>query len=159
MHDIIAFLFSEMTTPDRADRARAAWELYRDTHGGEVEVKDLIADLMHLADVDDVPGGGVYAARRGAADYTAELPAWLPEKPVHRGAYLAQTRPTGQPWITVDGGADRHAVAEKLLSGMHRVGFRIADIPGHVADLTSGRTLTSEQGHEFRVISNPDASS
>ncbi|WP_186779907.1 hypothetical protein [Streptomyces salinarius] len=152
----IAFLFSDLTTPDRADRARAAWELYHRAHAGQI--KDLIADLMHLADVDDLPGGGVYAARRGAADYTAELPAWLPETPVRRGAYLAQTRPAGQTWVTVDDGDDQDAVAEKLLSGMHRVGFRIADLPGYIADLAAGHILTSEQGHEFRVIANPAVS-
>ncbi|MGY5099501.1 hypothetical protein [Streptomyces sp. 900105245] len=151
--DGIAFLFSDLTTPDRADRAREAWDLYRRTHGGEIG--DLIADLMHLADVDDIPGGGAHAARMGAVHYTAELPSWLPESRVYTGAYLAQTRPAGQAWITVGDGTDRHAVADQLVNGMHRVGFRIADMSGHVADLVTGHVLTSEQGHEFRVITNP----
>ncbi|MGV9277720.1 hypothetical protein [Streptomyces griseosporeus] len=152
----LAFLFSDLTTPDRADRAREAWAVYQGTHGGRIE--DLIADLMHLADVDDIPGGGTYVARRGAASYVAELPAWLPEAKVYNGAYLAQTRPAGQGWITVGDGEDRRAVVEELLEDMHRVGFRIADMPGHIADLASGHILTSEQGHEFRVIANPATS-
>jgi hypothetical protein len=154
--DDIAYLFSELTTPDRADRAREAWNLYHRAHGGKIG--DLIADLMHLADVDDIPGGGQYAARRGAASYVAELPTWLPETRTYRGAYLAQTRPAGRAWTTVGDGADRLAVAEHLLNGMHRVGFRIADMHGHIADLASGHILTSKQGHEFRVIANPATS-
>ncbi|MFD5589776.1 hypothetical protein ACFWII_39065 [Streptomyces sp. NPDC127063] len=152
----MAFLFDELTTPDRADRAREAWALYHRAHGGRIE--DLIADLMHLADVDDIPGGGKYVARLGAANYVAELPGWLPEEPVYNGAYLAQVRPAGERWITLGDGEDRRLVAEQLLEGMHRVGFRIADLQSHIADLASGHILTSEQGHEFRVIANPASS-
>ncbi|MCT9142408.1 hypothetical protein [Streptomyces violarus] len=156
MNDDIASLFSDLTTPDLADRARGAWGLYHRAHGGRIE--DLIADLMHLADVDEILGGGAYAARRGAANYVAELPAWLPLEQAYSGACLAQTRPAGQTWITVGDGVDRRDVAEQLLNGLHRVGFHIADMSGQIADLASGHVLVSEQGHEFRVIANPAAS-
>lgn len=43
----------DLTTPDRAERARTLWEMYRDLHGGEIDY--LITDLMHLADVTSTP--------------------------------------------------------------------------------------------------------
>lgn len=152
--DYIAFHFSDLTTPDRADRARAAWEAYRSAHGGEVQ--DLISDLLHLADVDELPGGGTYAARRGVSNYVAELPTWPAETQEITGAYLAQTRPASKGWITVGGGDDPRGVAEQLWEGMQAVGFLVSELPGHVDDLAAGRILTAEDGHEFRVIKRPD---
>lgn len=154
--DDLALRFSDLTTPDRADRARQAWDLYQAAHGGKLQ--DLIADLMHLADVDEHPGGGKYAARHAVINYASELPTWPAGTKEYTGSYLAQTRPAGQGWITVGDGDDVLAVAEDLVHGMHRVGFRMADMSEHVKDLAAGLILTSEQDHEFRVIANPATS-
>ncbi|MET8680971.1 hypothetical protein ABZW18_26170 [Streptomyces sp. NPDC004647] len=155
--DFIAFDESDLTTPDRAERARKAWELYRSEHGGGVQ--DLISDLLHLADVDEHPGGASYAGRRGVASYVAEVPTWPTGQPECTGAYLAQTRPAGRGWINVAGGDDPRAVAEELWHAMQVVGFRICDLAGHVDDLAEGHVLTSEDGHDFRVIKRAGADS
>src|ERR1044072_2788256 len=128
--DDIALNFSDLTTPDRAERARKAWEIYSTAHGGEVQ--DLISDLLHLADVDEIPGGGAYVARRGVENYMAELATWPSETPHATGSYLAQVRHPGGPWTTVGGGDDRRVVADTLRSGMERVGFRFSELSDHV---------------------------
>ncbi|MFC7639623.1 hypothetical protein ACFQWA_28000 [Streptomyces thermogriseus] len=47
-------------------------------------------------------------------------------------------------------------MAERLVGDMQRVGFRMADMPGHIEGLTAGYVLASEEGYEFRVIANPE---
>lgn len=154
--DDIALNYSNLTTPDRADRARKAWEIYKTVHGGEIQ--DLVSDLLHLADVDEVPGGGAYTAERAVRYYTAELPEWPTEGPKFAGTYVAQTRSADGPWLTVGSGDGLSETAETLISGMQQVGFYTSDMAGHVGDLVKGHILTSEAGHEFRVTRNPDAS-
>ena len=63
---------SGVTSDDRADRARDAWELYSSAHGGS-EIQDLIADLAHLADLETEDGGSA-ALASAEMHYAAELP-------------------------------------------------------------------------------------
>ncbi|MEU3708383.1 hypothetical protein AB0E82_39610 [Streptomyces anulatus] len=73
--DHIAQIWSDKTATDRADRARGAWALYGEYGDGvENPVEDLIADLLHLADSDNYPGGGAGVAARALCNYEAELP-------------------------------------------------------------------------------------
>ncbi|GAA3312097.1 hypothetical protein [Streptomyces cinereospinus] len=139
------------TTPDRAAKARLAWELYHGAHGGEIS--DLITDLMHLADVDDHQGGGARAARHAVADFLDEQPIWEPT-PV----YLGQYQPAGQDWITVaqgDESTEPEDVAGCLWTLMQKADFRTAEIPEHVKDLARGEVLVADNGTAFRVIKNP----
>ncbi|MGW3200014.1 hypothetical protein ACWDBD_36715 [Streptomyces sp. NPDC001118] len=153
--DNIARHASDLTTPDRAERARIAWELYRDLHGDKIEY--LIADLMHLADVDEHPGGGAHAARRAVAHYVGEGPTWPvePQAPL----YLAQYRPKGGDWITVAEGDDSvelRDVANCLWRLMQKHGFYTSEIALHIDDIVRGDVLTAENGAEFRAFKNPD---
>lgn len=149
--DFMALYFGETAKPDLADRARTAWELYRDESGGELQ--DLISDLLHLAHVDEHPGGAEFTATQALANYTAEVP----EPPTEiTGAHLAQTRPAGREWLTVAGGDDRRAAAEELRQAMQVVGLLTSEMDGHIDDLTKGYVLTSDGGHAFRVLNQPD---
>ncbi|MEJ8653724.1 hypothetical protein WKI65_38180 [Streptomyces sp. MS1.AVA.3] len=144
----------DLTTPDRADRARVAWELYRDLHGEEIHY--LIADLMHLADVDEHSGGGAHAAQRAVSDYIAEQPVWPtePEVPVH----LGQIRPAGQDWTTVATGDDTVEpmhVAGCLRGLLRKAELRASEIQMHIERLARGEVVTASNGTAFRVIKNP----
>ncbi|MFE1075142.1 hypothetical protein ACFW5W_28485 [Streptomyces sp. NPDC058783] len=142
---------SLLTACERAFRARLAWQMYRSVHGGEV--RDLIADLMYLADVDRHPGGGANAAREAVCSYANEQ---LRPEPVP--FYLGQYRPTGQDWITVaEGGTDveRADVAGCLWHVLQRADMHTGEIPAHVQDLARGRVLVADDGTAFRVIENP----
>lgn len=142
---------SSPTTPDRAAKARLAWELYHGANGGEIS--DLIADLMHLADVDEHQGGAPLAAHRGVSAYMDERPTWEPT-PV----YLGQYQPAGQDWITVaqgDESTEPEDVAGCLWYVMQKADFRTSEIPEHVKDLARGEVLVADDGTAFRVIKNP----
>ncbi|MEV5774249.1 hypothetical protein AB0L49_23815 [Streptomyces antimycoticus] len=143
-----------LTTPDRAERARTVWEMYRDLHGDEIHY--LIADLLHLADVDEHDGGGAYAARRAVADYVDERSVWSAEPKAPK--YLGQFRPAGKEWITLIEG-DETAEPEDVASGlwvyMQKADFRTGEIPAHVEDLAGGAVLVADNGTAFRVIENP----
>lgn len=146
----------DLTTPDRAERARAIWEMYRDLHGGE-EIAYLIADLMHLADVDEHPGGGLRAALKGARYYSSEQPTWPVEQP-KEPKYLGQFRPKGEEWSTIAEGDDSvepEDVARLLWTQMQKADFHTDEIPAHVQDLARGNVLTADNGTAFRVIENP----
>ncbi|MGW2724107.1 hypothetical protein [Streptomyces sp. NPDC001492] len=137
------------TTPDRADRVRLAWDLYQGAYPG-AELSDMIADLMHLADVDEHTGGGGHAARRAVVDYMDEGPAW--PKPV---VYVAQMRPKGGDWITIGEGDDTvglRDVANVLWPQLQKHGFRTGEIPLHIDDIVRGEVLTAENGTEFRAF-------
>lgn len=146
----------EPTTVDCAERARMVWEMYRDLHGDEIHF--LIADLMHLADVDEHPGGGVLAVREAMAHYADEQPIWPAEPTAPR--YLAQFRPKGEDWITAATGdetVELREVASSMWRLMETHGFRPAEITLHLDDLVRGDVLTAEDGTEFRAIENPQA--
>lgn len=67
-------MMSGLTQEERAERARDAWELYQRQYGGD-EISDLIADLAHLAEVeDDAPGGGLMALTTAETHFNAESP-------------------------------------------------------------------------------------
>ncbi|MEW1930492.1 hypothetical protein [Streptomyces sp. NPDC088360] len=139
------------TTSDRADKARLAWEVYRGANGGEIS--DLITDLMHLADVDEVEGGAVRTAGYAVSNYLDEQPAWEPT-PV----YLGQYQPAGQDWITVatgDESTEPRDVAGCLWTLMQKADFRTGEIAEHVKDLARGYVLVADNGTAFRVIKNP----
>lgn len=140
---------TDPTTPDRADRVRLAWELYRGAYPHS-ELSDMIADLMHLADVDEHTGGGAHAARRAVVDYMDEGPAWS-KQPV----YVAQMRRKGQDWITVGEGddtVDLRDVANLLWPQLQKHGFRTGEIALHIDDIVRGDVLTAENGTEFRAF-------
>ena len=144
-----------LTTPDRADRARWAWELYSTLNGATLP--SLIADLMHLADVDEHIGGGVGAARQAAAEYEAAQPTWPTGSKTPK--YLGQIRPAGEPWKTVVEGDEttwRVDVAGCLWPLLQRNDFRTGEISAHVEDLARGPVLVAENGTAFRVITNPE---
>lgn len=69
----------DRTQADRADRAREAWRVYSETYSGSM-IRDLITDLLHLADIDE-PDGADAAEELGAAvsNYEGELPTWPTE--------------------------------------------------------------------------------
>ncbi|NGO40600.1 hypothetical protein [Streptomyces ureilyticus] len=147
----------DLTTPDRADRARMVWDLYYGAYGGGIG--DLVADLMHLADVDEDehPGGGAHAARQAVANYLDEQPTWPAGPPV----YLAQYRPAGKDWITVaegDNSVELRDVANCLWPLMQKADFRTHEIASHVDDIVRGHVLTADNGTEFRAIENPSHS-
>ncbi|MEU1312600.1 hypothetical protein ABZ419_27425 [Streptomyces cinnamoneus] len=138
----------DLTAADRAERARTVWEMYRDLHGERIHY--LIADLLHLADVDEHPGGGDYAAQRAAAHYDAERPVWG-KTPV----YLAQYRPAGKDWITVARGdetVEAHEVASCMWRLMQKADLRTGEIQMHINDLAQGSVITADNGTAFRVI-------
>lgn len=149
-------LSSGLTTPDRADRARMAWEIYSAAHGGEV--CDLVADLLHLTDVDEHPGGGVFTAHRAVTHYEAEMPTWPAERKVP--VFLAQFRPNREAdWITVGTGdetVELREVANLLWTLLQKHGFRTGEIALHIDDIVRGDVLTAENGAEFRALKNPD---
>jgi hypothetical protein len=143
----------DLTTVDRAERARTVWEMYRDLHGEQIHY--LIADLMHLADVDEL-GGGLYVTRQALAHYASEQPVWPaePKPPV----YLGQFRPAGKDWITIaegDESAEPEDVAGCLWTQMQNADFRTSEIPAHIQDLANGAVLVADNGTAFRVIENP----
>lgn len=67
----------DLTTPDCAERARTVWAMYRDLHGDQIPY--LITDLLHLADVDEHPGGGI-PRPAGWTRYPPTPPAPTPPK-------------------------------------------------------------------------------
>ncbi|MEV6179926.1 hypothetical protein [Streptomyces sp. NPDC052015] len=148
---------SDLTTPDRAARARTAWELYHGAYGGEVA--DLVTDLLHLADVDELPKGGADTVRRAAASYVAQLPLWPVKASKPAPVYLAQYRPKGGNWITVaegDATTEVRDVANCLWYLLQKHGFRTGEIALHIDDIARGDVLTAEDGVEFRAIRNPE---
>ncbi|MDG5807887.1 hypothetical protein P9869_35625 [Streptomyces ossamyceticus] len=150
MHHIVED--DDPTTPDRAARARMAWELYRGAYSGS-EIGDLITDLMHLADVDEHLGGGAHAGHQGVNAYLDEQPTW--EKPA---VYLVQFRPKGGEWITIvkgDDSVELREVADHLWTVLQRHGFRTGEIASHIDDIVRGDILTAECGAEFRAFKNP----
>ncbi|MGW6654978.1 hypothetical protein AMK23_34620 [Streptomyces sp. CB02130] len=154
--DFIAVVWSDKTTPDRADRARKAWALYQSENGVEAEnrIEDLISDLLHLAEVDEHPGGAEGVAARASRNYEAETGTW-PEgwvKAEHPGRFVAQVRQAGGVWFTVGDGDDPRTVAGFLWKAMQIAGFRFSELAAHSEDLMQGRVLTSNDGFEFRVI-------
>ncbi|MFF3958816.1 hypothetical protein ACFYY1_37275 [Streptomyces sp. NPDC001890] len=158
--DSIALNLSDLTTPDRADRARKAWELYGAEHADGVAnpIEDLIADLLHLADTDDHPGGAAGVASRAVRNYEAELATWPTERAdtddesEDAGRYLAQVRGAESDWLTVGHGDDHRTVASHLWKAMQVAGFRFSELAAHTEDLMEGHVLTSDDGFEFRVI-------
>ncbi|MFC7871999.1 hypothetical protein ACFUS2_12735 [[Kitasatospora] papulosa] len=157
--DFIALNLSDLTTPDRADRARKAWELYGTEHGDiDNPIEDLIADLLHLADTDEHPGGAAGVASRAVRNYEAELPAW-PTTEVDvdaAGGYLAQMRVDGE-WFTVGHEDDQRTAAGHLWKVMQLAGFRYSELAAHTEDLIAGHVLTSDDGFEFRVIEHDES--
>ncbi|MFJ6889919.1 hypothetical protein ACIQRC_34440 [Streptomyces californicus] len=154
--DFIAVVWSDKAAPDRADRAREAWALYQSENGVEAEnrIEDLISDLLHLAEVDEHPGGAEGVAARASRHYEAETGTW-PEgwvKAERPGRFVAQMRQAGGVWYTVGDGDDPRAVAGFLWKAMQIAGFRFSELAAHSEDLTQGRILTSNDGFEFRVI-------
>ncbi|THA65400.1 hypothetical protein E6R60_33345 [Streptomyces sp. A0642] len=161
--DFIALNLSDLTTPDRADRARKAWELYGTEHGDGVEnpIEDLIADLLHLADTDEHPGGAAGVLTRAVGSYAAEIPSW-PTTEVEvdaeaAGHYVAQARGAGGDWFAVGCGDDPRTVAELLWTAMQLAGFRFSELHAHTEDLIAGHILTSDDGCEFRVIEHDES--
>ncbi|MET9209653.1 hypothetical protein ABZW38_31525 [Streptomyces bacillaris] len=155
--DFIAAAWSDLTAPDRADRARKAWELY-DAASGDGEdsrIEDLITDLLHLADTDEHPGGAEGVAARASRNYEGELATWptvvreAAAEPT--GRFLAQARQVGGDWFTVAADDDRREAAVDLWRGMQLAGFRFSELAAHTEDLMKGYVLTSD-GCEFRVI-------
>ncbi|MGN9763106.1 hypothetical protein [Streptomyces sp. SD31] len=143
----------EPTTPDRAERVRLSWELYRAAYPHS-EPSDMIADLMHLADVDEHTGGGAHAARRAIVDYMDEGPDWS-TPPV----YVAQMRRKGGDWITIGQGDDTvelRDVANLLWSQLQKHGFRTGEIALHIDDIVRGDVLTAENGTEFQAFKVDD---
>lgn len=65
-------LASGLTQEDRAERVRDLWEQYRRLYGGEI--CDVMADLAHLAEVEDGPGGGADALYSADLHFNAESP-------------------------------------------------------------------------------------
>ncbi|CUW33431.1 hypothetical protein [Streptomyces reticuli] len=129
--------------------------MYRDLHGEEIGY--LIADLMHLADVDEHPGGGLRAVLNAARYYGSEQPTWPVEQPTGP-KYLGQFRPKGEEWITIAEGDDSvepEDVAGLLWPQMQRADFRTGEILAHVQDLARGHVLVADNGTAFRVIENP----
>ncbi|MFJ2589658.1 hypothetical protein [Streptomyces sp. NPDC087538] len=162
--DSFALIWSDMTTPDRADRARKAWALYGkesgDAEGSPIE--DLIADLLHLADADGHPGGAAGVASRAVRAYEAEVATW-PAVQVEAngesedaGRFLAQVRGAESDWLTVGQGDDRRTVAGHLWKAMQVAGFRFSELAAHTEDLIKGYVLTSDDGFEFRVIEHDE---
>ncbi len=162
--DSIALNWSGMTTPDRADRARKAWALYSGERGDGVEnpIEDLIADLLHLADTDNQPGGAAGVASRAVRNYEAELATWpaaqaeADDEAEVVGGYLAQVRGAECAWLTVGHGNDRRTVAGHLWKAMQVAGFRFSELAAHTEDLVKGYVLTSEDGFEFRVVEHDE---
>lgn len=149
--DDIAF-DSGLTQTDRADRVRKLWDAYREEHGGELQ--DFVSDLLHLADVDDVPGGAQYVARRGVGNYVAELPTF-PEDQHALWPHLGQARTAATAWVTLSGGDSPREAAERLNDAMQSAGFHFSELSAHADDLAQGHVLTAEDGREFRVIPRP----
>ncbi|MFF3256482.1 hypothetical protein ACFYWP_37125 [Actinacidiphila glaucinigra] len=143
--------FGGETTTDRANRARPALQLYTDAHP-ETELSDLIADLLHLADVDEYPDGGEAVALAAMSAYQGEQPTWPTGHSEFAGAYLAQARAGDKGWLTLAGDDDPRAAAEYMRRAMQIVGFRTSEMAGHVDDLVAGHVLTSDDGHVFRVV-------
>ncbi|MFE7447798.1 hypothetical protein ACFU7X_45885 [Streptomyces chartreusis] len=140
----------DLTTPDRAARARMAFELYQGAYEA-AHISDLIGDLMHLADVDGHPGGAARAARHALRDYMDETPTMPP-------VYVAQMRPKGGDWITVgegDDSVDLRDVANLLWRQLQKHGFRTGEIALHIDDIVRGDVLTAENGTEFRAFKTP----
>ncbi|MEW1552249.1 hypothetical protein [Streptomyces tsukubensis] len=145
-----------LTTPDRAERARAFWEGYRDRFGGDVS--SLIADLMHLADVDEHADGGPDTVRRAVGCYAAAQPLW-PAEERKAPKYLAQFRPEGQEWITVAEGDDAvepEDVACCLWIHMLEAGMPTEAMPDLADDMARGVVLVARNGTAFRLFVNPD---
>ncbi|MFD3908956.1 hypothetical protein ACFXOL_14785 [Streptomyces californicus] len=154
--DSTAVVWSDKTTPDRAECARKAWALYQSENGIEAEnrIEDLISDLLHLAEVDEHPGGAEGVAARALRNYEAET-GTRPEgrtKAEQPGRFVAQTRQVGGVWYTVGDGDDPRAAAGFLWKAMQIAGFRFSELAAHSEDLMQGRILTSNDGFEFRVI-------
>jgi hypothetical protein len=141
------------TTPDRAERARDHWNAYVAQHGGEY-LQELIADLAHLADVDEYPGGGLHVLCRALTYYKAEQPAWPTPAPRYSGQY----RLKGKAWITVATGdetAELLDMARCMGRLMQTHGFRTGELGLHFDDLARGEVLTADDGTQFRAIESP----
>ncbi|MFE7657086.1 hypothetical protein ACFU6M_30065 [Streptomyces bottropensis] len=139
-----------LTTPDRADRARGAWMVYAAAFDGTARLQDLIADLLHLANVDEVNGGAARTLEIAVDHYTAELPTW-PETEAPSGGYHAEVSIHGREWQVVAHGDEPREVADQLSRSMQLVGFRHGEMHAHLDDLVAGHTLTAECGTAFRV--------
>lgn len=67
--------------------------------------------------------------------------------------YAAQTRTNAsRAWETITTDTDPATAAWFLRDGMEREGFRHSELTAHCEDLVKGHILTSERGHEFRVV-------
>lgn len=131
-----------LTPKDRADRARPAFALYVKANGTS-EIRELIADLMHLADMT-TEDGGITEAAMAAAAYS-----------MHTGeGYLAQVRHPGEDnWWTMGGTDSKPETAALLVATMEMTGVHIEDLADYVNRLVAGEVLKSPSGHEWRVIS------
>ncbi|GAA1561992.1 hypothetical protein GCM10009678_51130 [Actinomadura kijaniata] len=147
--DNIALHLSGLTTPDRADRARKAFDLYRTEHGGLLQ--DLVADLMHLAEVDECPGGAVTVVKWAVIAFLAEQPSWPTEESAGGEHYVGQAG-MADDWVSVECGEDPREVAHEMVPLMLHAGFYSCDMAGHIDDLIKGHILTAETGIAFRII-------
>ncbi|MFM9462886.1 hypothetical protein ACKI1K_08520 [Streptomyces scabiei] len=75
MADIAQDPANEETPAQRAERARVAWERYISRFPAS-HVSDLIADLLHLADLE-VPGGADQTLARAERHFYSEAPVKL----------------------------------------------------------------------------------
>ncbi|MER6408995.1 hypothetical protein ABT269_37170 [Streptomyces viridosporus] len=156
MNDDVPFRFEEPTNPERAHRARTAFEVYHLMYGGEVS--DLAADLLHLAEVDELPGGAQETARYALLHYTSAPETWPAAPPRTPPAYLAQFRPRGrEDWITAAQGNAPRPVTERLWRLLQNKGYESSQIPRCVDDLVRGAVLTAKDGTRFRTIPHPQA--
>ncbi len=149
---------SRLTTPDRADRARGAWALYASTFDGSI-LPDLIADLLHLASVDEVSGGAACVLDAAVDIFNAELTTWPTGEPTPSGAYRAEVSIPGREWMVAADGDEPREVARELVRHMQLVGFYHSEMAGHIDDLIAGHVLTSDCGTAFRVSKAADAQS
>jgi hypothetical protein len=143
----------DITTPDHAERVRDLFEVYGFAY--TQQIRDMITDLLHLADVDEYAGGGAQAAREAVSRYVAERPVW-PTAPV----YLGQYRPAGQGWITLVHGVesvDRLHVAGSLCVLVRGDGLRFSELQLRIQDLVVGEVVTADDGTAFRVVRSDQA--
>ncbi|MDX3387555.1 hypothetical protein PV682_39850 [Streptomyces niveiscabiei] len=146
----------DSTASESADRARRAWEVYCDSHKDMIH--GLIADLLHLADVDGYPGGGRYVAERAVEDYGIErfgLFEGVPLPP-RTCAYVAEVLPVGyRAWVGVDEGDEPREAGASLMRLMQAAELATGELGGFLEDMARGECVTADDGTVFRVRRNP----